>query len=154
MSITTDKTQPVLVGGVVAGVLSALPIVSGGNVCCCLWVVSGGIVAAYLLQQNEPAPIAPADGALIGFLAGVAGAFVYIVLSIPITLVIAPIQRQMLERIFDRWETPPEFKALAERYIGGPLGFAISFVNQLVVGMIFSTIGGLIGAVVFRRKTG
>ena len=31
------------------GVLSALPIVSAGNYCCCLWVISGGLVAAYVL---------------------------------------------------------------------------------------------------------
>ena len=53
------------------GVLSALPLVAAGNLCCCLWVVSGGVVAAYLLQQNQSAPITPGDGALVGLLAGV-----------------------------------------------------------------------------------
>ena len=52
------------------GVLSALPIISAGNACCCLWVVTGGFVAAYLFQQNRAAPITPADGALVGLLAG------------------------------------------------------------------------------------
>jgi hypothetical protein len=28
------------------GVLSALPIIAVGNVCCCLWVISGGAIAA------------------------------------------------------------------------------------------------------------
>ena len=41
------------------GVLSALPIISAGNACCCLWVVSGGVIAAYLL----PAEHADADHA-------------------------------------------------------------------------------------------
>jgi len=40
-------------------VLSALPLISAGNLCCCLWVISGGLVAAYLLQQNQSTPIAP-----------------------------------------------------------------------------------------------
>ena len=61
MSITTSKTNPVLVGGLVMGVLSALPIISAGNLCCCLWIISGGLVAAYVLQQNQPTPITPAD---------------------------------------------------------------------------------------------
>jgi hypothetical protein len=43
--LTADRTQPALFGGLVMGVLSALPIVSAGNWCCCLWVVSGGLVA-------------------------------------------------------------------------------------------------------------
>ena len=49
--------QPALIGGLVMGVLSALPLVSAGNICCCLWVVTGGLVAAYLLQQNQAMPI-------------------------------------------------------------------------------------------------
>ena len=59
---TTTKSpyaQPALIGGLVMGVLSALPIISAGNVCCCLWVVSGGAIAAYLFQQERAAPITP-----------------------------------------------------------------------------------------------
>ena len=47
--------------------------------------MSGGAVAAYVLQQNQEAPITPGDGALAGLLAGIVGAFIYLVLSIPIT---------------------------------------------------------------------
>ena len=68
-----SKTQPALIGGLVMGVLSALPIVAAGNLCCCLWIISGGVVAAYLLQQNQSAPVTPGDGALVGLLAGMAG---------------------------------------------------------------------------------
>ena len=32
--------QPVLLGGLFLGVLSALPIISAGN-CCCLWTLGG-----------------------------------------------------------------------------------------------------------------
>ena len=35
-----------------------------------MWVVSGGAIAAYLLQQNQSTPILPGDGALVGLLAG------------------------------------------------------------------------------------
>ena len=74
-SITTKPNylQPALVGGVIMGVLSALPFVAGGNLCCCLWVVSGGAIAAYLFQQNQSTPIATGDGALVGLLAGLIG---------------------------------------------------------------------------------
>ena len=37
--------------------LSALPLISAGNCCCCMWVIAGGAVAAYLLQQHQAAPI-------------------------------------------------------------------------------------------------
>ena len=49
-----DRIQPALWGGLFIGVLSALPLVNAGNCCCCLWVVCGGVLAAYLRQQNSP----------------------------------------------------------------------------------------------------
>ena len=51
-----ERLQPAFWGGVFIGVLSALPLVSAGNCCCCLWVLCGGALAAYLRQQNTPYP--------------------------------------------------------------------------------------------------
>ncbi len=104
MSTTTKPgyAQPALIGGVVLGVLSALPIVSVGNACCCLWVVAGGVIAAYLFQQNQHRPITPADGALVGLLAGLIGAVVARAISIPIDLMVAPIDAgQLVQRLRD-----------------------------------------------------
>src|SRR5438132_13671198 len=93
-----SKKQPALIGGLVLGVLSALPLVSAGNLCCCLWLVLGGAVAAYVLQQNQSAPITPGDGAVVGLLAGVIGAFVYLIVSIPVAMLLAPFERRVFER--------------------------------------------------------
>ena len=142
------------------GVLSALPIISAGNVCCCLWVVSGGLVAAYVLQQQEPTPIAQGDGALAGLLAGLVGAVVYLALSIPTTFLVAPMERAVFQRILDNaGNMPPEFREFFETYgQGGRYSttmhvarFGIGFVMMLVVGAIFSTLGGLLGAIFFRK---
>jgi hypothetical protein len=143
--------QPALVGGLVVGVLSALPIISAGNLCCCAWVVSGGIVAAYVLQQNQPTPIAVVDGALAGLLAGAVGAGVYLVLSVPITLIVSPMQRQVLERLSEAGDLPPAFRTYASSYVGGLVGIIVGFCAMLVAGAIFSTLGGIIGAAIFRR---
>jgi hypothetical protein len=153
-----DLAQPALVGGLVMGVLSALPIVSVGN-CCCLWVVGGGLVAAYVLQQNQPAPITPGDGALVGLLAGVFGAVVMTVLAIPIGLLIGPMERQLVERVLSMTgNMPPEFRDALERYSreGGAGGLSVvagvvSFMFWLCVGAIFSTLGGVLGAAMFRK---
>ena len=148
------KAQPVIVGALTMGVLSALPIVAIGNGCCCLWVLSGGFVAAYLLQQGQDAPIAPADGALVGFLAGVAGAFVYLVIKVPVDLVFGPIEREMMRRIVENMAGADGFRDYADRadLVAGPIRLAIGFFFMLVVGAIFSTVGGLIGAMVFRKS--
>ena len=73
------------------GVLSALPVINLAN-CCCAWILFGGALAAYLMQQNHPEPIQIGDGAIVGLLAGLVGAFVWLIVSIPISMVMAPFQ--------------------------------------------------------------
>ena len=147
-------TQPALIGGLVGGVLSALPLIAAGNLCCCLWIVSGGAVAAYVLQQNQSLSITPGDGALVGLLAGIAGAFVYLIVSIPINIVIAPMERLLFQRLVETMgNMPPEFRDYANSSLAGGAAAMFAFVLMLVLGAIFSTLGGLLGAVMFGRKT-
>jgi hypothetical protein len=136
------------------GVLSALPIIAVGNVCCCLWVISGGVVAAYVLQQGQPQPITPADGAFVGFLAGVLGAFVYLVISVPIDLTIGPMERAMARRFLESMGGADGFRDYFDRseLVAGPVRFVINFLTMLFVGAIFSTIGGLLGSLMFRKR--
>jgi hypothetical protein len=147
--------RPAFLGGLAAGVLSALPLVSAGNCCCCLWVVGGGLLAAYLLQQGRPTAIDVGDGALVGLLAGMVGAIVTSVLSIPIAMTFGPFQAQIVERLLQNLpNVPPEMESTLDSLRSGGIGAAgtvIGFFVMLVVGVIFSTIGGLIGAVLFRR---
>ncbi len=125
--------------------------------------VSGGLVAAYVFQQHHAVPMTAADGALAGLLAGLVGAAVHFVLSIPIDLVMAPMERAMVQRLVDMsGNMPPEMRDMFERYGSGTAaaGFAlflvrrvIVFVFMLFIGAIFSTLGGLLGSVLFVRKT-
>ena len=152
-------------GGVAMGVLSALPIISAGNLCCCLWVVSGGVLAAYLFQQDRAAPMTPADGALVGLLAGLVGALVQSLVSIPVDLVIGPFEQTIRQRVLEMGTLPPEVRDLLERYgrsgvTGGTMGAAIYVISRLIgliagpfVGGIFSTLGGLLGALIFKKQT-
>jgi hypothetical protein len=161
-TIKPSYAQPAVIGGVIMGVLSALPIIAAGNVCCCLWLISGGAIAAYLLQQNQTAPLMPADGALVGLMAGLIWAFVRFVVAIPIDLLLAPMEYAMLQQIIDMGTLPPEMRDVLERYSGrdrelSGVYFIISSVVGLMfwlfLGAIFSTIGGLIGALIFRKET-
>ena len=166
MNTTTDKPnfgQPALIGGMVMGVLSALPLLSAGNLCCCLWVIAGGLVAAYLLQQNTSVPITPGDGAMVGLLAGLAGAIVQSVISIPISIMVAPMERALLQRVLEMAGTmPPDMRDMIERYSGpeGQFGVGLMVARRmiglmfwLVIGGIFSTIGGVLGALIFKKDT-
>ena len=143
------------------GVLSALPLIAAGNACCCLWVVSGGVIAAYLFQQNQSKPITPADGALIGLLAGLAGALVQFLVKIPIDLLVAPMEQAMVQRLLDMGTLPPEMHDMLAQYgrSNGMSGvvFIISHIVSLMfwlfVGGIFSTLGGMVGALLYKKQT-
>ena len=131
--------QAPLRGGLFIGVLSALPVISWGN-CCCLWIVSGGVLAAYLDQQNDQRPTSAGRGALNGFLAGVIGAFVWLIVSLALDVVLAPIRERIAtELIRVARDMPPDARA-ALQSIGttSPMGYA-------------STLGGVLGASFFRN---
>jgi ABC-type phosphate transport system permease subunit len=149
------KLQPALVGGVAIGVLSALPVINIAN-CCCAWILFGGALAAYLMQQNHPEPIVIGDGAIVGLLAGIVGSFVWVIVSIPISLAMAPFQQRMAaETMRNARDIAPEMGALIERFSGTPgigLGLIVGFFVMLVVSTLFGMLGGLFGALMFRKS--
>jgi hypothetical protein len=155
MNPAAPKLQPAVYGGLFIGVLSALPIINIGN-CCCLWVIGGGVLATYLMQQNHPYPIAAADGALAGLMAGLIGGVVGTLLSIPIDMMMGPFQKQFMEGILSRsQEMPEETRRMLENLNTGAAGAAmigIKLVFSVVIGAIFGMLGGLLGVALFKKK--
>ena len=96
--------------------LSALPLVGFGNCCCCLWVLVGGALAAYLRQQNTPYQIDAAEGALVGLMAGALGGVVYSILSIPIDMLTGPMQQRWMEGFLsNNPDITPEMRDMIDR---------------------------------------
>ncbi|MEX2270830.1 MAG: hypothetical protein WD690_05135 [Vicinamibacterales bacterium] len=148
-----SRVQPALLGGLFIGVLSTLPIISMANACCCLWVISGGALAAWLLQQNQAEPITGADGALIGLMAGIVGAFVGAVLMIPVEIWFGPIQRQWIERLMQgQADVPPQFMEMLNRPMSAATVLA-DLIFRLVAYVVFGMLGGVLGVAIFRKKT-
>jgi hypothetical protein len=149
------KFQPALLGGVTIGVLSALPVINLAN-CCCAWILFGGALSAYLMQQNHPEPIQIGDGAIVGLLAGVFGAFVWLIVSVPISTALAPFQSDMAGRIIrDAGEMAPEMRAIFENMAGAPaigLSLILGFFVMLCVSTLFGMLGGLFGALMFKKS--
>src|SRR5690242_1982280 len=150
------KLQPALFGGIFIGVLSALPIINIGNCFCCLWVVAGGALAAYLMQQNYPYAITAADGALVGLLAGLIGGVIGVAIAVPIELMMGPVQQRILERfVLSNPDVPPETKTMIENMAARGVVGAFVIVRAMlsaVVGMIFGMLGGLLGVALFKKK--
>lgn len=152
--MASDKLQPALLGGLFIGVFSALPFISAGNLCCCLWIVTGGALASYVAQQNSSIPLTPGDGANLGLMAGTVGAIVHLIASVPLAIAMAPLQRQMMERLLEQaQDVPPEIRDLVEQFEPAVGGFAFMFVVMLVLGAIFATLGGFLGVIMFRKAT-
>jgi hypothetical protein len=151
------KLQPALYGGLVLGVLSALPIISIGNCVCCMWVVAGGALATYLMQQNHPYPITAADGALVGLLAGVIGGIVAVLLSIPIMMAMGPFQQRIFERIASNPDVPEQYRSMIENMGMNAAGRAVAMrlafgAIGVVVDAVFGMLGGLLGVALFKKK--
>lgn len=148
--------KPTLIGGSVFGLLGALPIISALNCACCALILSGGFLAAYL-QSNQCKQVGVAfragDGATVGV---VAGLFYAIVNSIVQGLLSIVVGQPDLDAILDQIESggaPPEVLDTVEQVfevMSGPMGVLISLGVGIVLALVFSTIGGLIGGAVFK----
>src|SRR3954465_9421700 len=147
-------TLAVLLGGLFIGVLSALPIVNVGN-CCCLWIVSGGAIPAYFPQKEDARPLGLLGGARVGFRAGLFGALVWLLASIVINRVVAPLQENTADLMLrNATDMPPEVRGWLES-LGNNAGAAAvvgGFLFQLFVATPFAALGGLLGAALFGGR--
>jgi hypothetical protein len=147
-------SQAVVLGGLFIGVLSALPIINLAN-CCCLWILGGGAIAAYLAQQHHPGPFGLMDGARFGFRAGVFGAVVWLLASTVVDVIVAPLQQSAADFMLrSATDIPPDVRSWLEN-IGNsaslPARMIIGFFFQLFLAAPFAALGGLLGAAIFGR---
>lgn len=132
-----NKLKPALLGGLIVGVLSAIPFI---NYCCCIWSIGGGALAAYLYIKSSPLPVGTGDGAMVGGLAGVIGGIIYIILGLPIALVFGMAAMQ---------------DSLRQSGVDLPIsGFLLMVVGAIIGAIILAllaTLGGIIGVAIFRN---
>jgi CDP-diglyceride synthetase len=148
-----DKLKPAMIGGVVIGLLSIIPIVNLGNVCCCLWAILGGLLATYLYVKNSPVPASAGDGAILGAIAGAVGAVIVIILGIPISIIAGGITRELLIRLMES-VNPAQAEMVRAQMVAGE-SIAGAIVNGIILAVcvvIFSTLGGLIGVPIFEKR--
>jgi hypothetical protein len=95
--------------------------------------------------------------------AGIIGAGVGFLISIPISLLMEPVQRAMIQRTLEMsGDMPPAIREILQNYgeprtaaglVGRLFLRVVGFFIMLCIGSIFSTLGGLLGAAIFKKNT-
>lgn len=142
---------PALIGGAFAGILTAIPFV---NCLCCLWIIGGGVLAAYFLTKNSPVVLSVGDGAIAGVFAGIVGAVVDFLISIPLTPINNAFFQNMFERLGEYMGQMPEGW---ESWFEGDFETSIPFtllglVINVVIYSIIGALGGIIGMSLFGKR--
>jgi hypothetical protein len=134
------RTKAALIGGAVAGLLSALPLL---NNCCCLWAIGGGILAVFLYVKGTGATVTPGQGASLGAMAGGIGAAINLIIGIPIILLVGA--AAITERM--------EQGGVSLPFSGAILAIVVAL--AIAVGVfVFTLLGGVIGAPIFGKGGG
>jgi len=138
----SSKLKPALLGGLIVGVLSAIfsqiPIVS---VCCCIWSIVGGVVAGLIYVKGSPTRVSTGDGAIVGALAGVVGALIYIIIALPLALFLGAAAIEDAVR-----------RSGVEMPLSGTLLLVIGVLVGAISLIVLSTIGGLVAIPIFEKR--
>lgn len=133
-----NKLKPALLGGLIVGLLSAIPIL---NYCCCIWAIGGGGLAGFLYIKNSPTPVPTGDGAVVGALAGVVGGLIYLVLGLPIAL------------LFGAAEMEAQFRRSGvELPMSGTLLLVVAALIGALCLLVLATLGGLLSIPIFEKR--
>jgi hypothetical protein len=134
--------------GVILSVVGVIPILNICNIACCLWITAGGFAAAYLYGRK--ARVEMADGAAVGAIYGVAYAVVATVVGAALTILMG-----MLGMGLNVAQGAGAGNALAG--FGVQAGFGLvgaiigGFLN-LVLGVVFGAVGGVLYAATMGKK--
>ena len=160
MNPKPDKTLPALYGGIIMGVISAVPFLSIVNCLCCAGVMLGGLLAV-MFYKNNFTPDTPSftsgDCMAVGALAGVFGAIVGTVLSTFFLAMFGNVMGDFILQTLQNMNLNIPEEALEGMEQGfkeaASLGqFFLSLCISLVIDPLFGLLGGLIGYSIYKPK--
>ena len=152
--------MPALYGGLIIAGISAIPGLNLINVCCCAGILLGGFLAVFFYKQEftpEMDPLTSNDCVRLGALSGVIAAVAGTLISTIVMLVFGNIALEMMLKIIHRLnvELPSNLDQMIEDGMHERLSFLammFSLVINLIIDVLFATLGGLIGWSVFKPK--
>jgi hypothetical protein len=156
--VNQGKMRAASLAGLAMGAASAVPILGALNCACCSLILLGGFLSSHLYFKNTAPTPQPqyGDAALVGLLAGLIGAAVTAVLSLPMAFMgWGASMWSSIQDALSQADVPPEVSNMFATLGGGTFAIGailLSFVFNLFIYGLFSTLGALIGAAVFHRK--
>lgn len=134
---------PVLIGGVLAAILSSIPIVNYCNFIFCMWMLLGAGLAVKLVQDKTNA-VQGKEGAVIGLFTGLVTGGLFGVLYLLMFL------------LFGAAMIPGAANGQLEGAALGTGMMAIIFGGSCILAVVifggFGALGGLLGAAIFQPK--
>ena len=135
-----NKLKPALLGGLIVGILSAIPFL---NYCCCIWGIGGGVLAGFLYIKSAPIPVKVGEGAVLGVLTGLVGAVLYFIIGVPIAYFLSGAQME------------EALRTAGVQLPAGVSGLMLFVLSGLIGGLILivlAVIGGLISVPIFEKR--
>jgi hypothetical protein len=135
--------KPVLIGGIVCGILAGIPIVNCLNACCLLYILAGVITAHMMINNGEKGlgNFAVAGG-LSGTVAGIIGGILSFIFSLIMNV---------LSTVFNL--STDSGMHVSEGILGIGASAAGGIIG-IIFAVIFGAISGAIGSVVYSKIKG
>jgi hypothetical protein len=149
---TEEFARPVLISGLIAGLLSSIPVVNFLNVICCLWILVGGVIAVYMLSSSAGRKIEYGEGALIGLLSGLVAAVIYTVFKSILNIIGFNPEILMMQRLAHRFTQFEQFKNFAVMPHFGAAFVLLTLLTSLLFYGAFGALGGVIGTALYGKK--
>ena len=153
-----ELLYPAFMAGVCSGALSGVPLI---NICSCLWMLGGGMLAVYFFRlKNGWALPNPGDGARLGMLTGFFGFFLAFFINVFSQLLIHRGVQGFLARYREQVQRSPAASDPQSRELMAwaltPTGMAALFIAGTIVFFAFfvglSTVGGALGVRVAKSE--
>ncbi len=149
--------MPALYGGIIMGVISAIPVLSLVNCLCCAGVMFGGFMAVFFYKKElmpGMAPLTSSDGLQLGALAGVFGGVIGSVLAILIIKAVGNVNGDIMLSFMERFRDSMPSESWDQMEMGmreeGMSVIKIFF--AVIIDIIFGLVGGLIGYSILKPK--
>lgn len=149
-----SRTQSILIGGLVAGILST-SVLGLINILCCAGVIIGAVVGVWHYTEEYKLTIPSGQGALIGALCGVVGALIAGVLNQVLVVLgldfATAMQESMMRNFGMSADQLEQMRQMQEAQEGGVLWVILGIFFNMALFAIFGAVGGAIGASAFQK---